>query len=142
VLAQTHDRFHVVIVDDASSDGSDELARAYAAADPERVTAIVKPANLGLAHSLVVGIGSGPVAPFAAFINDDDCWHSRKLERQLESFERNPGASLVFTDAELIDHAGEHPEHRRGVQSYPRYEYGDFDPGDLVRRRRTARCMS
>jgi hypothetical protein len=131
VLAQTHDRFHVVIVDDASSDGSDELARAYAAADPARVTAIVKPANLGVAHSLVVGIGSGPVAPFAAFLNDDDCWHSRKLERQLESFERNPGASLVFTDAELIDQAGRQLGSRYS-DVYGRYVSGNF--AEVMRR--------
>ena len=107
VLDQTHKQMHVVIVDDASTDGSGDLARAYAAAHPARVTAIVKRQNGGLADTLVLGIGAGPEAPFVAFLNEDDRWHPRKLERQLEVFRQEPQASLVFTDAEVIDVLGQ-----------------------------------
>jgi hypothetical protein len=55
VLAQTFSDFELIIADDASSDGTVEIARAYAAADP-RVRFCPNERRLGLAenHNRVV----------------------------------------------------------------------------------------
>ena len=103
VLAQTHQPVHVVIVDDASGDGTAELARSYAAAEPQRVTAIIKPENRGVADSIRLGLEAPPDAPYVAILNDDDRWHPSKLERQLRLFERDPALGLVFCEAEILD---------------------------------------
>jgi glycosyltransferase involved in cell wall biosynthesis len=106
VFAQTYRRLYIVIVDDASTDGTGELAATYAAAHPDRVTAIVKAANRGLADSMRTGILSGPPADYVAFLNDDDLWYPDIVERQLEIFARDPGAGLVYSGADLIDSSG------------------------------------
>jgi glycosyltransferase involved in cell wall biosynthesis len=103
VLAQTHSDIHIVIVDDASSDGTAELARAYAAKRPETITAITKVENRGIADSICLGLEASPDAPFVAFLNDDDHWHPSKLERQLSLFDRDPSLGLVFCEAEVSD---------------------------------------
>jgi len=103
VLAQTHQRLHIVIVDDASTDGAAELARQYEFAHPGRVTALLKPANRGVADSVRVGLQSAPEADYVAILNDDDRWLPEKLQRQLECFRSDPSLGLVFTEAQVCD---------------------------------------
>lgn len=137
VLAQTHRPLHVVIVDDASSDGTAELARSYAVAEPDRVTAIVKHTNRGLADSILRGLAAAPDAPYVAILNDDDQWLPTKLERQLEAFEHDPSLGLVFSDAEIFDEDGR----RTGElfsNVYGRFDSADFD--DVLRGNRA--CAS
>jgi glycosyltransferase involved in cell wall biosynthesis len=103
VLAQTHPAIYVVIVDDASGDGTAELAQSYAAAEPDRVTVIRKSQNRGLADSIRLGLQAEPDAPYVAILNDDDQWHPQKLTRQLELFERNSALGLVCCEAQIFD---------------------------------------
>lgn len=103
VLAQSHSQVHVVVVDDASTDGTAELAHAYAADQPRKITVIAKPENRGVADSVRIGLQASLDAPFVAFLNDDDQWYPSKLERQLELFARDPSLGLVFSEADVVD---------------------------------------
>jgi len=106
VLTQTYKNIHVVIVDDASTDGSGELARSLEAVHPGRVTAIVKARNLGLADSARRGIRCPPRAELIAMLNEDDRWLPGKLEAQVERFCLDPSLGLVFTEALICDEVG------------------------------------
>lgn len=103
VLAQTYENTHIVIVDDASSDGSGDLARAFAHRNPGRVTAIVKDERAGLADSAQRGIRSPPRADFVAMLNEDDHWLPGKLAAQVERFREDPALGMVFTEALVCD---------------------------------------
>ena len=107
VLAQTYRDYHVLIVDDASTDGTAELAVEYERRNPGRVTALIKQERRGYADSLRVGLGALSGAEYLAMLDDDDLWHTRKLEAQLQAFARRPELGLVATEAEIIDAAGE-----------------------------------
>ena len=62
VLAQTFDDLELVIVDDGSGDGGDDIARTWARAHPDTVRVIAHPgrANRGAAASRNVGIAAAP----------------------------------------------------------------------------------
>jgi glycosyltransferase involved in cell wall biosynthesis len=102
VLEQTHPFVHLVVVDDASTDGTAELIRGYELCCP-RVTAICKEANRGVADTIITGLSQGPEADYVAILNDDDFWYPTKLERQLERFAADPAVGLVFCEAVIVD---------------------------------------
>lgn len=107
-LAQTHRDFHIVLVDDASTDGAAAVASEAARAHPDRVTAICKSQRCGLTDSLNRALALRNEASHVAFLADDDLWAPTKLEAQMEAFGRTPDLGLVFTEALMIDEHGRH----------------------------------
>lgn len=94
----------LLVVDDASSDDSAEIAREFGrgAAFPVRV--VVNERTLGFAANFGRAIGlaeGGVVVP----CDQDDVWHPAKLARMEAAFARAPEAGVVFSDAELVDAA-------------------------------------
>jgi glycosyltransferase involved in cell wall biosynthesis len=91
-----------VIVDDGSTDGSEQRARRLARHDSrikvfsiENSGAPGRPRNYGIERS------SGA---FIAFLDQDDWWFSNKLERQLAVF-REGAYDVVYSDAVFMDSA-------------------------------------
>jgi glycosyltransferase involved in cell wall biosynthesis len=116
-LAQTYGNVHVVIVDDASSDGTGDLAREYERSHPDRVTAVVKTVNAGLADSIRLGVQAGPAAAYVGFLNDDDRWQPELLQRQLDVMLADPAVGFVYCDALLMGPDGT-PTGRRHSETY------------------------
>jgi hypothetical protein len=106
VLHQTYRDFRVLIIDDASIDGTLELAREYEQRFPDHVTAIVKTEQRGLADSLTLGLRLTKNARYVAFHNDDDVWMPTKLEMQMDRFREDPSLGFVATEAVIIDADG------------------------------------
>jgi glycosyltransferase involved in cell wall biosynthesis len=94
VLQQTHRALELIVVDDCSSDRSWALIGEYAAAD-SRVRAIRLDANGGVAAARNAGLAAA-TGSHIAFLDSDDWWHPRKLERQLLHMART-GARISFT---------------------------------------------
>lgn len=69
ILNQTFRNLEVILVDDGSSDGSDDLCDAFAAKDPR--VKVVHKANGGLSHARNVGIERAS-APLIGFVDSDD----------------------------------------------------------------------
>lgn len=102
-LAQTHDSVHLVLVDDASTDGTTDMIVEYSRRYPDRITAITKTANRGVADSIRLGFSAAPQAPYVALLADDDLWHPTFLERMLERMASSPDVGLMFCEAEVVD---------------------------------------
>jgi len=102
VLAQTHDQWELVLVDDGSTDGSAAIARDIASHHPDRIIYIDHPghANRGMSASRNLGVRHSRGA-FIAFLDADDVWLDRKLERQVELLLEQPAADMVYGPSQL-----------------------------------------
>ena len=103
-LGQTADALEVIIVNDASDDGTAAILDALARSDA-RVRVITLPENGGVANARNVGVNAAQ-AERIAFLDSDDVWEPEKLSRQLAVMEET-GAALVFTASVCIDETGE-----------------------------------
>jgi glycosyltransferase involved in cell wall biosynthesis len=93
VLDQTETDFEILVVDDASTDDTKSAVKAF---QDSRIRYCLQPVNKGDAASRNAGIKQS-LAPYIAFLDDDDEWLPEKLRLQLGEFERVPEAGLVHT---------------------------------------------
>ena len=100
VLNQSYGDLELIIVDDGSKDHSKEIIEGYKAKDG-RVKAIYHGRNCGIAETHNDGVREAK-GKFVAFIDSDDLWTERKLEKQLEVLRKNENL-VVWSDGELID---------------------------------------
>lgn len=85
VIAQTHQNWELIIVDDCSSDNTDEVVSEIR---DERIIYLKNDKNYGAAYSRnkVLREASGK---WVAFLDSDDLWMSDKLEKQIRFMENN-----------------------------------------------------
>ncbi len=100
-LAQTLEPIEVIVVDDGSTDGTPAV---IAELNDPRLQ-VIRQANQGASRARNVGLAAAR-APLAAFLDGDDYWHPRKLERQARFMAARPGIDLSFTLCSVVDEAG------------------------------------
>jgi glycosyltransferase involved in cell wall biosynthesis len=103
VAAQSLADWELLLVDDASTDGSLGLARALAAGEP-RIRVIARGTNGGAAAARNEAIRAAR-GRFLAFLDADDRWYPEKLARQLDFMGREDHA-FVFSGYRRVDAAG------------------------------------
>jgi glycosyltransferase involved in cell wall biosynthesis len=105
VLTQTFQGFELIIVDDASTDGTGGVARSFQRADP-RVHYLKHMENQGASAARNTGIAIAK-GEFIAFLDDDDEWLPSKLDEQLAVFRSSSveNLGLVYCGAILVDAA-------------------------------------
>lgn len=104
LLAQTYTDFEVIISDNASTDGTQEICRAYTAKD-QRVRYFRNEKNLGAAPNFnrTFELASGKYFKWAAY---DDIHAPEFLAKCVEALDQNPDISLCFPKAKAIDEHG------------------------------------
>jgi glycosyltransferase involved in cell wall biosynthesis len=98
VLAQHHDHIEMLVSDNASTDGTEEICRQLAKADP-RVRYHRQAENVGLFNNFVSTIGLA-TGDYFRWIGDDDRLDPTYVTRCLAEFERDPRLLLVTTGVE------------------------------------------
>jgi len=94
VLNQSFDRIELIIVDDASTDGTDEVIREF---DDPRIIYIKHHENKGGAAARNTGIQAAK-GEFIAFQDSDDEWLPEKLDKQMNIMEKSPSCvGVVYT---------------------------------------------
>ncbi|QLG60423.1 glycosyltransferase family 2 protein [Halorarum salinum] len=108
VLAQTHRPVELVVVDGGSTDDTDEVLEAV---DDERLRVLRRESPAGPSAARNAGVRATD-GEFVAFVDADDRWRPRKLERQFAAMER-ADAPVSLTGLEKS--AGE-PRTRGGAE--------------------------
>ena len=106
-LNQTYKKIHLIIIDDASTDGADEVIKKYKKQYPKIISAIYKDKNKGVCDSLNIAIRFCKKGEYFAFFSNDDIWAQDKIEKQKKAFEKNAKIGLVHTNAYFINHKGQ-----------------------------------
>ncbi len=101
-LAQTRAPNQVVVVDDGSKDGSQELLRERYGADP-RVTLLMCE-NGGQLVAFQRGLAVTD-ADVVCFLDADDCWEPDYVDKIANLFDQRPDVDFVFSD--IIRFGGE-----------------------------------
>lgn len=95
VLAQkTKYPFVIKIFDDASTDGSSDIIRAYAAQYPDKIRAYIAKSNQGAQINIWNAFSSVKTKYFCLLETDDYWCDDDRLERQINSMEQHPECSF------------------------------------------------
>lgn len=110
VISQTYTNWELLVVDDASSDISMNIAGKLAHEDSRiRILKNDRPTGYpATPRNVAVDMARGR---YIAFLDSDDMWLPNKLEHQLSFFDESPNIGVVFSNYEKVD-ADAHRKHR------------------------------
>ena len=97
-LAQTHKPLEIIVVDDGSTDGTLAILAGYGS----RIR-VFRQENTGQSAARNVGI-SKAAGEWIGFLDQDDLWDPRKIEKQLAA--ATEGVDAILSDLRMIDDNG------------------------------------
>jgi len=98
VLAQTYQDFELIIVDDGSTDNTEEVERTF---DDRRIRYLKYSNNRGAAAARNTGIKAAR-GSYIAFQDSDDEWLPTKLEKQMALFDQDKEGNLGMVLCERL----------------------------------------
>jgi len=104
VLNQTFRDFELIVVDDASTDGSSLAIQTYVDRD-SRVRLVENTRNQGVGAAMNSGIKLSK-GPCIAFLGSDDVLSPRKLELQVDALDKEPNPTVIYCDWWSMDQDG------------------------------------
>jgi len=100
VLAQTWPVHEVIVVDDGSTDATEQLLARYAG----RIR-YIRQTNAGPPRARNTGLAYA-TGDWIALLDSDDLWVRTKIEQQIKYLESHPACALVYTDMKTFDDSG------------------------------------
>lgn len=102
VLRQTYPSVELVIVDDASTDGTVDVVSGYVATAPERIRLVRLTENSGPCHARNIALAHAS-GELICWLDDDDLWEESKVERQVSLLLDRDEFGLVYTYFDAFD---------------------------------------
>jgi len=138
VLAQTLPPNQIIIVDDYSTDGSQEVIAGYASRYDQLITAIYHTRNQGVTQTRIDAL-QAVTGDYVTYVDGDDRCLPAKLEKEAALLEANPDAQIAYSNYYYMTANGRHigmwadgetpPEGDIFCQTFA----GDFPRQDLFR---------
>ena len=97
ILAQTHPNTEILVMDDASTDGTAAVLASYG----DRISVVRQPANRGIYANANDGIAMAK-GEYVAVYHADDVYLPEMVEREVAFLERYPEAGAVFSNMVFI----------------------------------------
>lgn len=110
VISQTIQDWRLIIVDDLSTDRTEEIIRSYAVRDPRIL--LIKGEHKGIAAAANIGL-SVVTAPLVARLDADDVAQPERLQVQHDFLQTHPDVLAVGSDVYLIDENNKRLRRRR-----------------------------
>ena len=104
VFSQTYKNWEMIIVDDCSKDNSKEIISELSTKD-KRIKSIFLEKNVGAAEARNAAIRQSK-GKYVAFLDSDDLWNPKKLEKQL-SFMYENEIAFSYTTYQFMSEDGE-----------------------------------
>jgi len=121
VLSQTYSNFEVLVVDDASTDGSKAVISAYQQRD-SRVKLLANTHKKGASGTRNTAIDAAQ-GEWLAFLDGDDIWHPDALQSRLQVLAQYPDADFISSDYAVFYNDIAQPEPSRASSNSVWQEY-------------------
>jgi len=145
ILAQGYADLQIVVSDDASQDGTQDIIKEYFDKHPSKFTVNLNQTNVGITRNANIAL-SLCTGVFIAFHAGDDVMLPGKINAQVSFFHQNPDCVLCYHNLEIFDSAsGKVIGYYNGPKNPPRegsvrelIVHGCFVGGNAVMVRRAA----
>lgn len=102
VMVQDYADVEVVVTDDCSTDGTQEVLKEFAARYPAKLKLILEEKNVGMSGNCNRGL-EATTGEFIAWLGGDDVMFPGKISRQVDLLSKRPDAAFCCHDAEVFD---------------------------------------
>ena len=111
VLNQTYQDFELIVVDDGSTDNTEEVVKSF---NNERIKYIKHEKNKGGSAARNTGIKDSK-GEYIAFLDSDDEWLEEKLKKQVEVFQnKDSRVGIVYVNFSIVNEKGESVGKKQG----------------------------
>ena len=93
VSSQSYENWEIIVIDDSSEDGSVDVVGGF---EDDRIRLLSHSENKGIAATRNTGIEAAS-GEFVAFLDQDDLWDERKLEKSVRAASELDNPGLVQT---------------------------------------------
>ena len=108
ILNQTYQNFELIIVDDASTDNTEQMISQFKKQNSKKIKAIRLKKNLNKGGDACANLAFQKAkGQFIARMDADDIAHPKRLEKQLKFLLKNPDIFMVGSQAWVINKKGE-----------------------------------
>ena len=138
VRNQDYPNFEIIVVNDGSTDGTDELLESFSNSWLGRIKILTHPGRQrkGIAASYRLGLENCQ-GNYVAFLEHDDFWPTNKISEQIKAFNAFPDVGVVFSDVYPCNEEGmvavkafktliNRPPSQRPFNAFWRLLWGDF----------------
>jgi len=124
VFNQTYSDFEIVLVDDGSTDDTKSIVNEYIKRYPRKIRYMYQPnQGISVARNKALKFAKGE---YIAFLDSDDVWEADKLKLQMEFFDQNPEADLVYTNSRIVEESN-----TKTIRAYTDAHYFQIKPSNI-----------